>query len=156
MNPSTTLTEDSQLPPLFLNFLSIEGKKARRVKGRAKATENASIVTIGAQNSPWVDLIRTVPTMGPVQLKLTSTRVRARKNMPPRPFLSEFLSAALVHFEGRVISKAPKKEAAKAINTRKKMMLGSQCVASQLKISAVTASPPISLVSRMMTEIGTV
>ena len=58
--------------------------------------------------------------------------------------------------DGRVISNAPKNDAANTMNTRKKMMFGSQCVASQLKMSAVTASPPISRVSRMMTEMGTV
>ena len=50
----------------------------------------------------------------------------------------------------------PKKEAAKIMNTMKKMRLGSQCVASQLKMSAVTASPPTILVIRIMSEIGTV
>ena len=55
-----------------------------------------------------------------------------------------------------VKEEAPKKEAAKTINTRKKMIFGSQCVASQLKMSAVTASPPMSLVTRISTAIGTV
>jgi len=94
--------------------------------------------------------------MGPVQLKLTSTRVSARKNTPARPLRSLLLSALLVHLEGRVISKAPKKLAANTMNTRKKMMFGSQCVASQLKISAVTPLPPTSQVMPMIAEIGTV
>ena len=58
--------------------------------------------------------------------------------------------------DGSTISKAPKKEAAKTMNTRKKMMFGSQCVASQLNMSAVTASPPIRRVTRISTAIGTV
>ena len=155
MNPSTTLTEFSQ-PPLLGSFLSSEGNRAKIVKGSAKATLNASIVTIGAQNSPWVLFISTVPTMGPVQLKLTSTRVRARKNTPPRPLRSLFLSASLVHFDGRVISNAPKKLAAKAMNTRKKIILGSQCVDSQLNMSAVTPLPPTSQVMPIIAEMGTV
>jgi hypothetical protein len=42
------------------------------------------------------------------------------------------------------------------MNTTKKIVFGSQCVASQLKISAVTASPPAILVMAIMSEIGTV
>ena len=51
MNPSTTFTELSH-PPLFGMFLSSEGKNASMVKGRANASENASMATIGSQNSP--------------------------------------------------------------------------------------------------------
>ena len=155
MKPRTTLTELSQ-PPLFGSFLSSAGKSARTVNGRANATLKASMVTIGVQNSPWVLLISTVPTIGPVQLKLTSTSVRARKKMPPSPPRSLFLSALLVHLLGSVISKAPKKLAAKAMKTRKKRRLGSQWVESQLKMSAVTPLPPTIQVTPMMTLIGTV
>ena len=98
----------------------------------------------------------TEPTIGPVHENDTSTRVRAMKNTPARPFLSEFLSLLFTIDSGSVISNAPKNDAAKIMNTMKKMMFGSQCVESQLKMSAVTASPPISLVSMMITEIGTV
>ena len=98
----------------------------------------------------------TEPTMGPVQENDTSTRVRARKNTPPSPLLSEFLSALLVHFEGRVISNAPKNDAAKTMKMAKNRMLGSQCVASQLKMSLLTVSPPSILVRPMMMDIGTV
>ena len=115
-----------------------------------------SIVIIGVQNSPWVDLIRTEPTMGPVQENDTSTSVSARKNMPPRPPLSEFLSEELTHLEGSVISKAPKKEAAKTMKMVKNRRLGSQCVASQLKMSLVTVAPPRTLVKPMIMDIGTV
>ena len=156
MKPSTTLTVLSH-PPLFGRFFSSPGNIANSTKGRAKASENANIVTIGAQNSPWVALISTVPTIGPVQLNDTSTRVRARKNTPPSPLrLSTCASLEFDSLDVSTISKAPKKEAAKTINTRKKMIFGSQCVASQLKMSAVTASPPMSLVTRISTAIGTV
>lgn len=155
MKPMTTFTELSH-PPLFGSFFSTEGKSAKRVNGRAKATEKASMVMIGVQNSPEVDLMSTEPTIGPVQENETSTRVRARKKMPPIPFVSAFESVLLTIHEGMVISNAPKNEAAKTMKTRKKMMLGSQCVASQLKISAVTASPPTMRVMRMMAAMGTV
>ena len=154
MKPSTTLTLFIQAP-LFIFFIR-DGNIARIVNGRANAIEKASIVTIGVQNSPWVDLIRTEPTIGPVQENDTSTRVSAMKKMPASPFLSEFLSLLLTSDEGSVISKAPKKDAAKIMNTAKKTRFGSQWVASQLKMSAVTASPPTMRVTRMMMLIGTV
>ena len=84
----------------------------------------------------------TEPTIGPVQENDTSTNVRATKNTPARPPLLDFSSDLLSQELGSVISKAPKNEAAKSMKIRKKMIFGSQCVASQLKMSAVTASPP--------------
>ena len=126
------------------------------VNGSANATENASIVTIGVQNSPSVDLMSTVPTIGPVQENETSTSVRAMKKIPIRPPLSECLSDLLTSEVGRTISNAPKNEAANTMNTMKNMMFGIQCVASQLNMSAVTASPPTILVISIIREIGTV
>ena len=92
--------------------------------------------------------------MGPVQENDTSTRVSAMKKMPVSPRLSALLSLLLTIHEGSVISNAPKNEAAKIMKTRKKTRLGSQCVASQLKRSAVTASPPTSRVTRMIAATG--
>lgn len=57
---------------------------------------------------------------------------------------------------GIVISNAPKKEAAKTMKTRKKITFGIQCVASQLKMSAVTVPCPKRLVMTMMIVIGNV
>ena len=114
------------------------------------------MVIMGAQNSPAVLLMRTVPTMGPVQEKDTSTRVRARKKMPPRLPLPALESLPFTHLEGRVISKSPKKLAANTMNTAKNTRFGSQWVESQLKMSAVTASPPIARVSIIIMEMGTV
>ena len=78
------------------------------------------------------------------------------KNTPARPFLSAPWSLLFTRACGIVISNAPKNEAANIMKMMKKMIFGSQCVESQLKMSAVTASPPISLVRMMITEIGTV
>ena len=78
------------------------------------------------------------------------------KKTPASPFLSAPLSLLFTSDCGMVISNAPKNEAAKIMNTMKNMMFGSQWVESQLKMSAVTASPPMSFVSIMITEIGTV
>ena len=52
MKPSTTFTLLSHEPDLPFIFLRSDGNIARTVNGRAKATEKASIVTIGVQNSP--------------------------------------------------------------------------------------------------------
>ncbi len=155
MKPITTFTELSQ-PPLLGSFLSTSGKKANNVNGNANATEKASIVRTGVQNSPAVDLMSTDPTMGPVHENETKTNVRAKKKMPPKPRVSALASLLLTNHEGIVISNAPKNDAAKIMKTMKKRILGSQCVASQLKMSAVTASPPNRRVARIMTAIGTV
>ena len=154
MKPSTTFTLFIQFP--LLSLVSREGKRARIVNGRANETEKASIVTIGVQNSPCVDLISTEPTIGPVQEKETSTRVKAMKKMPASPSRSEFRSLLFTIQAGSSISKAPKKDIANTMNTRKKITFGSQCVASQLKMSAVIASPPTSQVTAIIKEIGTV
>ena len=155
MKPSTTFTELSH-PPLLGRFLSSEGKSAKRVKGSANAAEKASMVTTGSHTSPEVDLMSTEPTIGPVHEKETSTSVRAMKKSPARPPRSALRSLLFTSQLGMVISNAPKNEAAKTMNTRKNITLGTQCVASQLKMSAVTASPPTRLVTRMMTAMGSV
>ena len=97
---------------------------------------------IGSQISPWVLLMSTELTIGPVHEKETSTRVSAIKNTPTRPPLSLFSSVLFTIQLGIVISNAPKKLAANTIKMIKNRIFGIQCVASQLKISAVTASPP--------------
>ena len=78
------------------------------------------------------------------------------KKTPSRPPRSALRSLLLTIQPGNVISNAPKNDAAKTMKTMKKIRLGSQCVASQLKMSAVTASPPNSRVSRMIAAMGTV
>ena len=143
-------------PPLYGNFFNIEGKNAKRVNGSANAVENANIVIIGDHTSPEVDLISTEPTIGPVQEKDTSTKVRAIKKIPPIPPLSDCASLLFTRALGSVISKAPKNDAAKTINTTKKMRFGTQCVASQLKMSAVTLSPPNTRVIIISIAIGSV
>ena len=98
----------------------------------------------------------TVPTMGPVQANDTKTRVRAMKKIPPKLLVFCLLSLLFTILLPNVISNAPKNEAAKIMNTKKKIMFGSQCVASQLKMSAVTLLPPTSHVVKMMMAIGNV
>ena len=109
------------------------------MNGNAKAVENASIVTTGCHTIPEVEFIRTVPTIGPVQENETSTSVRAMKKVPASPPRSALRSVSFTMRLGRVISNAPKNDAANIMNTTKNSMLGIQCVAIQLKMSAVTA-----------------
>ena len=62
--------------------------------------------------------------MGPVQEKDTNDNVKAIRNMLSKPVVaSALLSTALLHLEGNVISKAPKKEAANTTSIRQKKML---------------------------------
>ena len=104
--------------------------------------EKANMARIGVQMAPCVDWISTVPTMGPVQENDTSTKVKAMKKMPPRFFVFCLLSLLFSILLPKVISKAPKNEAANTMNTRKKIKFGIQFVASQLKMPEVTPSPP--------------
>ena len=78
------------------------------------------------------------------------------KNVPRSPPLSAPLSLLFTSLDGSTISNAPKNDAAKSMNTMKNTMFGSQWVANQLNMSAVTASPPTILVIRIIREIGTV
>ena len=62
--------------------------------------------------------------MGPVQLKLTRLRVNAMRKMLSRPVVASALLSTLdVQLLGRVISKPPRKLAAKTTSMRKKRML---------------------------------
>ena len=58
--------------------------------------------------------------MGPVHENETKANVKAIKKIPIIPPLSAPLSAKFTHFDGRVISNAPKKDKAKIKNTTKK------------------------------------
>lgn len=82
------------------------------------------MVTIGAQNSPEVDLISTVPTIGPVQANETNTNVKAMKKMPPKPAFT-LLAVALVDqiAAQRNFECSAKNDAANTMNTIKSMML---------------------------------
>ena len=124
----TTLTVLSQ-PPDFM-FLRTEGNMASRVKGAAKPMPKPSIVMRDTQRSVVLveRLTSAAPRMGPVQLKETSTVVRAMKNGARRPPLSACSSDLLIHFSGILISKRPKKLREKMRKMMKKMRLGIQWV----------------------------
>ena len=81
MNPSTTLMVFIHDPD-FGTCLSHDGKRAKRVKGRASATANPSMPNAGASQLPLVVVsTRSRPIMGAVQEKDTSTSVKAIRRM---------------------------------------------------------------------------
>ena len=84
--------------------------------------------------------------MGPVQEKLTSTRVKAMRKMERKPVVRlALLSTLPTHEEGSVRSKPPMNETPKSTSIRKKRMLKKALVARSLRAeapkAAVTASP---------------
>ena len=91
---------------------------------------NPNIPMAGATTLPVVETCTNrKPIIGPVQEKETKESVNAiRKMLIKPPVDSALLSTALLHLEGKVISKAPKKEAAKTINIRQKRMLNTALV----------------------------
>ena len=77
------------------------------------------------------------PMMGPVQEKLTKASVKAIKKMLNKPVVDDALeSTALLHLEGRVISKPPRKEAPNTTNIKKKRMLNTALVDRSLSADA--------------------
>ena len=110
------------------NFCIKPGKIANNVNGIAKANENPNIPIIGFKNAPWEAAIRMDPARGPVQENETNTSVKAIKNTPIKPPLSDFASTVFTKFDGNTISNAPKNEIPNKINMVKKSIFGIQCV----------------------------
>lgn len=101
------------------------GKRANSVKGSAKAKANPNIPIAGARMEPVVETsTNRKPMIGPVQENETSVKVNAIRKMLSMPLVLSYLeSTALLHDEGKVISNAPKNEAANTTNIRKNRML---------------------------------
>ena len=116
-------------PDLGIDF-SHEGKRANSVNGKAKAMAKPNIPIAGAITLPVVETCTSrKPIIGPVQEKDTRDNVNAIRKMLNRPLVaSALLSTALLHLEGKVSSNAPKKEAAKTTNIRKKRILNTAFV----------------------------
>ena len=156
MNPSTTFMTFIHPPDLGAD-LSSEGNIANRVNGIASAMANPSMPIVGAMMLPWVDTAtRSSPMMGPVHENETSVRVNAMRNMLSSPLAdSDLRSILLLHDEGRVISKAPKNDAAKTTRSRQKKMLNTALVDIALSAfapnSSVTASPSTTYITTMDT-----
>ena len=134
-NPKNTLTVLSQ-PPDLGNDCNQPGNIANSIKGNAKANENPNIPTIGPMPPREAASNNNVPTIGPVHENETMANANAINNMPMIPPLSACLSTLLAHEFGNMISKAPKNEAAKNTNKKKKIILNQTFVANAFNASA--------------------
>ena len=97
-----------------------------------------NIPNAGAMILPVVDTsTNKKPIIGPVQENDTNDKVNAIRKMLSNPVVaSALLSTALLHFEGNVISNAPKNEAANTTNIKKKKMLNMALVDNALSALA--------------------
>ena len=109
---------------------------AKSINGKAKAVEKPSIPTIGAMPPFEADSTNKVPTIGPVHEKDTIAKANAMKRIPTTPPLSACLSTLFAHELGNMISKAPRKETAKTIKSKKKNTLNQGFVDSAFNASA--------------------
>src|SRR5690606_24417331 len=123
----------------------MDGKMAKITKGIARAIEKPNIPTAGPNRSP-LDAASTsnVPIIGPVQENDTNAKLKAIKNNPIKPLPSDFASILFTKELGRVISNAPKKDAAKTTKIRKKTKLNTPLVEN-----AFSASDPKAIVMSM-------
>ena len=134
---------------------SQEGNNANSVNGNAKAMAKPNIPMAGAIILPVVETCTSKkPIMGPVQENDTSDSVNAiKKILSKPPVFSALESTALLHLEGRVISKAPKKEAANTTSIKKKKILKTAFVDNEFKAlapkSPVTNSPKPTYITTM-------
>ncbi|MNV33277.1 hypothetical protein D3C71_1246390 [compost metagenome] len=114
----------------------MEGNIANKPKGMARAMENPNIPIAGPNLSPFeAASTNNVPIIGPVQEKETNDKLKAIKNKPTKPPLSDLASILLTKELGKVISNAPKNEAANPTNNKKKMKLKMPLVESALSAS---------------------
>src|SRR4029078_7465621 len=103
----------------FGSDLSQSGNTANKPKGNPSATPNPASPNVKGHTPPLNDPTSREPSIGPVQEKETRASVSDIKNIPPRLATLLFPSAILVMEPGSVISKNPKKDSAKMINTTK-------------------------------------
>lgn len=122
-NPKTTFTLFSQ-PPDFGRDFSMDGNIAKITKGTANAKEKPNIPIAGPNRSPFVAASTSkVPIIGPVHEKETTDKLADMKNKPIQPLLSDCASILLTKELGKVISNAPKNEAANTTKSKKKKKL---------------------------------
>ena len=128
---------------------SQDGNMANSVNGNANARAKPNMPIAGATTLPVVETsTNKKPMIGPVHENETKDRVNAIRKILNKPLVcSALLSTALLHFEGRVSSNAPKKEAANTISIKQKNMLKIAFVESAFKALApkikVIAKPKV-------------
>ena len=124
-------------PPDLGNFLSTDGNIAKSENGNANAIAKPNIPIVGAKRDLPAASTSRVPMIGPVQEKDTITRVNAINRMLKKPVvLPDLLLRAVDHELGKVISKAPKNDAAKSTKIRKNMILTTALVLNALRAEA--------------------
>ena len=108
-----------------------DGNKEKKAKGIANAKAKPNIPTAGPTTDPVLAAsTKRVPIIGPVQEKETSTNVNAiKKILTNSVVVSTFLSIALTHDEGNVISNKPKNDNANTIRRIKNRILNIALVA---------------------------
>ena len=123
------------------------------VNGNANAIAKPSIPIAGAMILPVVETSTSRnPIIGPVHENETRESVNAIRKILNSPVVcSALLSTALLHFEGNVISKAPKNEAAKTRSIRQNNILNMALVDNALSALApkisVIASPNVKYIT---------
>ena len=109
---------------------SQDGNMANSVNGNANARAKPTLPVVETSTNKK-------PMIGPVHENETKDRVNAIRKILNKPLVcSALLSTALLHFEGRVSSNAPKKEAANTISIKQKNMLKIAFVESAFKALA--------------------
>ena len=123
--------------PDFGACLSQEGKRAKRVKGRARATAKPSMPSAGASQLPLVVVSTSNrPMMGAVHENDTSTNVKAMRKMLMSPLVADALvSTLLAQLAGNLISNQPKNDRAKTTSSRNRKMLNTALVDMALSVS---------------------
>ena len=132
-------------PPDFGIFFNTEGNIAKSEKGNASAIAKPSMPIVGASKDLPAASTSRVPMIGPVHEKETMTKVNAMSMILRKPeVLLDLAFSAVDHELGKVISNAPKNDAANTTNIRKKMMFTTALVLSAFNADA----PKISVISR--------
>ena len=132
-------------PPDLGNFFNTDGNIANSENGNANAIAKPNIPIAGARSDLPAASTSRVPMIGPVQEKDTITNVNAISNMLRKPVvLLDLLLSAVDHELGKVISNAPKNDAANSTKIKKKMIFTTALVLSAFNADA----PKISVTNK--------
>ena len=124
-------------PPDLGSFFNTDGNIAKSEKGNANANAKPNIPIAGAKIDLPAASTSRVPMIGPGQEKDTITKVKAISRMLRKPVvLLDLLLSAVDHELGKVISNAPKNDAANSTKIRKKMMFTTALVLNAFKADA--------------------
>src|ERR1700694_1411281 len=136
INPKTTFNSFIQ-PPDLGRDCSQFGNRANSTKGRPSPSPKPAMQAVSCQAPCWLPIEPkiSVPRMPLVQEKETMTKVAAIKNIPRKSPRPERASTFEAKPPGREISKYPKNEMAKTMNTTKKQRFSGTFVEILLRIS---------------------